>query len=409
MNLDANLLKKDFPILDRKINGSDLVYLDNAATSQKPQAVIDSMVTFYSKYNANIHRGIYTISEEATSLYENSRKSVADFINSLPEEIIFTKGTTESLNILSSWAETFLKKGDVVLITEGEHHSNLIPWQVVCKKTGATLEYVKIDENGNFPIENFKEKLNEFNGRIKIVSMFHVSNVLGNILPVKEITKLAKEKGAYVIVDGAQAVPHMKVNVKDLGCDFYAFSAHKMLGPTGVGVLWGKKEILEKIEPVEFGGGMMREVTFENSTWADMPHKFEAGTPNIGGVAEFSSAINYLKNVGMENIEKYERELVSYACEKLAEIQGLRILGTKNMDERSGLVSFSIEGIHPHDIASVLSAKGICVRAGQHCAAPLHKKLGIMASTRASFYFYNTTSDINALASGVKEAIKILS
>lgn len=405
--MDIEKIKKDFPIFSRKVNGHELVYLDSAATSQKPQSVIDAISDYYSKHNANVHRGIHTLSEESTELYEASRKKVAKFIGaSTPEEIIFTKGATESLNrVAISWGLQNLKKGDVVLLTDLEHHSNLVPWQEETKVAGAKIEFLKSDRNGEISLEQLKSRLSR---EVKLVSLAHSSNVLGTILPVKEMCKLAHGAGALVCVDGAQAVPHLLVNVQSLGCDFYAFSAHKMLGPTGIGVLWARKEILENLEPYEFGGGMINEVSYTKATWAKIPERFEAGTPNIADAIGFGAAIDYLESVGMENIRKHEVELNKYTFEALGKIEGLEILGPKEPGKRTGLVSFTVKGIHPHDIAAVLDQSGIAVRSGHHCAMPLHNKLGVSASTRASYYLYNSKEDIDKLAEGIKRAIQIL-
>ncbi len=398
----------DFPILKRKLDDNKLVYLDNAATSQKPGQVIDAITDFYSNHNANVHRGIHTLSEEATEMYENARKRVADFIGaSRPEEVIFTKGTTESLNrVAISWGLQNLKEGDVVLITDFEHHSNLIPWQEEARMVGAKVEYLESDQNGEISLEQFKEKLHD---RVKLISIVHASNVLGTILPVKEMCKLAREKNIKVCIDGAQAVPHMKVNVQSIGCDFYAFSGHKMLAPTGIGVLWAKKEILETLEPYEFGGGMISEVTYEKSTWAEIPEKFEAGTPNIEGAIGLGAAIDYLQNIGMDNIRNHEVELNKYALESLGKIKGVRIIGPLDPEKRTGLVSFTVEGVHSHDVAAVLNSIGVAVRSGHHCVMPFHKKLGLPATTRASWYLYNQKEDIDKLVEGINKAIEILS
>lgn len=401
-------MKEDFPILNRIINGSRLVYLDNAATTQKPVQVVNAISDFYLNHNANVHRGIHTLSEEATQMYEDARKKVAEFIGAIhPEEVIFTKGTTESLNrVAIGWVLANLKKDDVILVTDLEHHSNLIPWQEEARMIGAKVEILDTDANGEISLNQLEEKLRT--GKVKFVSIAHASNVLGTILPVKEICKIAHKYGVLVCVDGAQAVPQMKVNVQSLHCDFYAFSAHKMLGPTGIGVLWAKKELLGKMEPYEFGGGMIDEVTYDKATWAELPEKFEAGTPNVAGAVGLAAAINYLEMIGMDSIRKHEVELTAYALIKLNEIEGLKILGPKDPEKRTGLVSFTIEGIHSHDIASVLNSEGIAVRSGHHCCMPLHKKLNIPASTRASFYIYNPKEDIDVLIAGLQKAIKVL-
>ena len=392
--------KQDFPIFE-----SNIVYLDSAATSQKPQQVIDEISAFYTKYNSNIHRGIYPLSEKATQLYNSAREKIKTFIKAAhPEEIIFTGGTTQSLNFTADFARNILKKGDKVLITEAEHHSNIIPCQIVCRKTGANLIYINILENGSFDLQDFEEKMDS---KVKFVSVAQVSNVLGIQFPVKKITAIAKKYKAYVSIDGAQAVSHLDVNVQSIGCDFYSFSGHKMLGPTGIGVLYIKKEIQDKVEPYLYGGGMMFKVERQNSTWAKPPEKYEAGTPNIAGAVGLGAAVDYINNIGIENILENENVLINYAYDKLSKIKGLKILGKR--ENRTGLISFTLEGIHPHDIASVLSSLGICVRAGQHCAIPLHDKLKIPASTRASFHLYNTKEDIDKLVKGLKEAVKFFS
>ena len=395
-----------FQILNRKINGKSLVYLDNAATSQKPQEVVDAIVGYYENHNANVHRGIHTLSEEASEMFENARKNVASFIGAPhTEEVIFTKGTTDSINAIAlTWAVQVLKPGDVILTTDMEHHSNLVPWQVAAQKTGAILKALSIDEEGAFPMDAYKAALKE---HVKIVAVTQASNVMGTILPVKEISKLAHEAGAKAVIDGAQANPHLAVNVSSLGCDFYAFSGHKMLGPTGIGVLWGRKELLEQMDPYEYGGGMIDTVSATQSTWAPLPAKLEAGTPNICGAVGLSAAINYLKNIGMEKVRQHEIEITEYALAKLDKIEGIRILGPKNANERTGLVSFTIDKIHSHDLASVLNTEGIAVRSGHHCCMPLHKKFNIPSTTRVSFYIYNTKEDVDRLIEGIEKALKI--
>jgi cysteine desulfurase / selenocysteine lyase len=405
--MDTKELRKDFPILSRKINGRKLVYLDNAATSQKPKQVINAITAYYEKHNSNVHRGLHTLSEEATDMYEEARRKVAKFIRAAyPEEIIFTRNTTEALNrVNSSWAINNLKKGDVILTTNSEHHSNLIPWQILAKYTEATLEFIEVNENGKIPLAKFEKVITD---KVKLIAISHASNTLGTIFPVKRICKLAKEVGARVVVDGAQALPHMEVNVQSLGCDFYAFSGHKMLGPTGIGVLWAKKELLEKMEPYEYGGGMIRNVTTQDATWADIPDKFEAGTPNIAGAVGLGAAIDYLSDIGMENIREHEVKLNKYALEKLSMVGGISIFGPKDPQKRTGLIAFTIDGIHAHDIASVLSSEGVAVRSGHHCTMPLHKSLEIPASVRASYYLYNTSEEIDVLVKGIEKAKKIL-
>lgn len=405
--LNVEKIKKDFPILSREINGKPLAYLDNAATSQKPSSVIKAITDYYENHNANVHRGIHALSEEATQMYEDSRKNVARFIGAdSQEEVIFTKGCTESLNrVAFEWAFENLKEGDIILTTDMEHHSNLIPWQRVTERTGAKLKVLPTDSNGDVSLSVFEK---EITPEVKLVAVTHASNVLGTILPVKKICNLAKKVGAVVVVDGAQAAPHLRVNVAGLGCDFYCFSGHKMLGPTGIGVLWGKRELLEKLEPYEYGGGMIKQVEVKKSTWADLPEKFEAGTPNIAGAIGLSAAVDYLNKVGMENIQKHEEELNKYALNKLSEVPDLTVLGGKDPTMRTGLVSFTVKGIHGHDVAAVLNSEGVAVRSGHHCAQILHKKLGISSSTRASYYLYNDKEDIDRLVAGIKKAKRIL-
>jgi cysteine desulfurase/selenocysteine lyase len=403
---DLNKIKEDFPILGRKVYDHPLVYLDNAATSQKPQLVLDTLVSYYSKSNANVHRGIHTLSEEATDLYENARKEVGKFIGSRNEkEIIFTKGTTDGLNALAIRLGDSITSDDEIVTTDFEHHSNFIPWLLLAKKTGAKSVVVESDEQGLISIDKFREVINN---KTRIVALAHASNVLGTILPVKEISKIAHENGALLVIDGAQAIPHLKVNVESLGCDFYCFSGHKMLGPTGIGVLWGRSELLDKLEPFEYGGGMIDEVSYSDATWAHLPEKFEAGTPNIAGAIGLGAACSYLASIGMENVREHELDLLRYTFEKLALIPSLKILGPRDIQQRTGLVSFTIEGIHSHDLASVLSALGIAVRSGHHCTMPYHNKHKISASTRVSYYIYNTVEDVDKLIIGINEAIKTL-
>lgn len=406
MNIEE--IKKDFPILKRKIGEADLVYLDNAATTQKPFHVIASITSYYENHNANVHRGLHTLSEEASELYDSARKKVAGFINAVyPEEIVFTKGATESLNMVAiSWALKNIKKNEKILLTNFEHHSNIIPWQKVAEKTGAQLKIVRADKDGLLSTSEFKEAVDE---TVRLVCVAHASNVLGTVVDVKEISKIAHSKGALVCVDGAQAVPHLPVNIQSLGCDFYSFSGHKMLAPMGIGVLYVKREIMEKMDPYQFGGGMIKSVSFENSDWAEGPQKFEAGTPNVEGAVGLASAIDYLNNVGMSQIRDHEISLNDYALKKLGDVEGVKIIGPKNPEDRTGLVSFYSEKVHAHDIASVLNTVGVAVRSGHHCAMPLHKDLGIPATVRASYYIYNDTADIDKLVEGVTKALKMLS
>lgn len=406
--LNVEDIKKDFPIMARKINGKELVYLDSAATSQKPLRVIEAITDYYKNHNANVHRGIHTLSEEATEMYENSRKKVSDFIvASRPKEVIFTAGATDSLNMVAmSWAAKNLKKDDEILITDAEHHSNLVPWQIVSNLLGTKLKVLDLDLSlGNDFLPLFEREMTE---RVKLVSLFHASNVTGAVMPVKEVCKLAKKHGAVVSVDGAQAVPHMKVNVTGLGCDFYSFSSHKMLGPTGVGVLWAKEEHLQNMEPFKYGGGMIDTVETHVSTWADIPERFEAGTPNVAGVIGLGVAVDYLNSLGMDNVSAHEEGLNEYAFKELGKIEGLHILGSQNPKNRAGMVSFVIDGIHSHDLAAIFNTEGIAVRSGHHCTMPLHNKLKISSSTRASYYVYNDTHDIDRMIEAVYKAKEIL-
>lgn len=412
--LKTNKIKQDFPIFKRKINGRPLIYLDSASTSQKPQQVIDAVMSVYKYRNANIHRGIYTISEETTKLFEGARDKVAKFINAKDSsEIIFTHNTTEALNIVAYGLGQTLKKGDTILISEMEHHSNIVPWQRVAKAKGAQLLFIPIDSNGELVLPNFKQIKN-----LKIVSLAHVSNVLGIINPIQEIVKKVRSQKLEVtiIVDAAQSVPHMPVDVQRLGCDFLAFSGHKMLAPTGVGVLWGRKKILEKIEPLLVGSHMIREVTKKKSTWNDLPWKFEPGTAAIEAVIGLGVAIDYLNKIEMEEIRDRERKLTKYALEKLEDVEEISIYGPKPVYdqytgisgiERSGVISFNIEGVHSHDVAQILDGEGICIRSGHHCAMPLHQRLGIEASCRTSFYLYNDKEDIDKLIEGINKVKKI--
>lgn len=405
--IDFAEIKKDFPIFNRKVNGNNLVYLDSAATSQKPNLVIDGINDYYENHNANVHRGIHTLSEEATELYEGARSKVANFVNATSSsEVIFTAGTTDGINFLAdSLGKLVLEKDSIILTTVAEHHSNMLPWQQIAAKYGAKVEYINVDLDGYINPLEISQKLT---AKVRIVALFHASNVSGQILPIKEISKDAHKVGAVVVVDGAQAIPHLPVNVQNLGCDFYVFSGHKMLSPTGIGVIWGKKELLHRLAPYRTGGGMIDAVYLDHATWAEIPEKFEAGTPNIEGAVGLAKAIDYLQTIGMENIHNHEVSLLKYAFSKLKTIEGLHIIGKSQVENRTGLISFYIDKIHPHDIASVLSGDGIAVRSGQHCTMPLHNALKIPASTRASFYLYNDFSDIDALVASLEKAKKIL-
>ncbi len=406
--IDTNKIKEDFPIFKRKFNGKELVYLDNAATTQKPQDVIRAITEFYENHNANVHRGIHTLSEEASDMFESSRKKVQNFIGAAsPEEVIFTLNSTDSLNLIAyGWALSHLEKDDEIVISDMEHHSNFVPWQQLTLEKGAKMVFMESAKYGNEGDAHLlREKINE---RVKIVVVSHASNVTGRINPIKEISKITKSVGAILVVDGAQAVPNISVNVQSLGCDFYVFSAHKMLGPTGVGILWGRKELLESMNPYRYGGGMISTVSEESSTWADLPDRLEGGTPNIADVIGFGAAIDYINKVGIDNIREHEVELSNYALKELKKINGLYILGSTDAEKRTGLVSFHVDGMHSHDIAAILNTKGVAVRSGHHCAMPLHTKLNVSSSTRASYYLYNTKKDIDALISAIKKAEKIL-
>ena len=399
-------LRNDFPIFKKKINGKDLVYLDNASTTQKPYSVINSITDFYSNYNSNIHRAVYQLAEEATELYEQSRKKIANFINVRPEEIIFTRNTTESINLIAhSWARSNLKKDDVIAITEIEHHSNIVPWQILCQEIGTRLEYVGIDENGFLDVEYLIELISS--RKVKLVSISHMSNVLGTIVPIERIVKTAHQYDIPVIVDGAQSVPHMPVDVKNLDCDFLVFSAHKMLGPTGVGVLYAKKELLEKMKPFMGGGDMIKEVFKFHTNYNEVPYKFEAGTPNIADVVGFGAAVDYLEKIGMENIRKHEIYLTEYALESMQSLKYITIYGPMDSKFRGGVISFNIADIHPHDLATIMNDHGIAIRSGHHCAQVLMQRLDVPATSRASFYIYNTKEEIDKFVNAIKEAGRI--
>jgi len=390
-------IKKDFPIF----TNSDLVYLDNAATSQKPQSVLDAVDSLYKEANANVHRAIYSLGSEATKRYEGSRKKVAEFIGAQTEnEIVFTSGTTESINLLARSIGNTLKPDDEILISEMEHHSNIVPWQLAAKRTGATLRYIPITESGELDLS---EPNKYFTANTKIVSLTQMSNVLGTINPIKELSQLAHNVDAIMIVDGAQGASHIPVNIQELECDFYAFSGHKMLGPTGIGVLWGKTELLNEIEPFMGGGEMINVVTMEESTWNDIPYKFEAGTPNFAQAVGLGAAIDYLENIGMSNVETHENSLTDYALKKLNEINGIRIHGSA--PNRGGVISFNVDGIHPHDLAQFLNEDNIAIRVGHHCAQPLLKTLGETATARLSFYIYNDERDVDKFCASI-ETIK---
>ncbi|QKG83597.1 cysteine desulfurase [Kroppenstedtia pulmonis] len=395
-----NRYAKDFPILNQEINGNPLVYLDSSATSQKPQSVIEAMEQYYREYNSNVHRGVHTLGSKATDAYEGAREKVRRFIHAAStKEILFLRGTTAALNLVaSSYARTRLNKGDEILLSPSEHHSNLIPWQQAAKATGATIKYFELEPDGTLDLEKAKEVISE---RTKLVSIAQVSNVLGTVFPIKELAALVHQQGGILVVDGAQSAPHMKVDVQDLDCDFFAFSAHKMMGPTGIGVLYGKEALLEEMEPVEFGGEMIDHVDLYESTWKELPWKFEGGTPIIAGAVGLGAAIDYLEQVGMDQVEEHDRQLAAYAQEKLEAMEGITLYGPRH--NRMGLVTFNLDGVHPHDVATVLDAEGIAVRAGHHCCQPLMRWLNASATARASFYLYNDESDIDRLVEGLQK------
>ena len=404
--VNSYALRNDFPIFKKKINGKELVYLDNASTTQKPYSVIDSITDFYTNYNSNIHRAVYQLAEEATELYEQSRKKIANFINACPEEIVFTRNTTESINLIAhSWARSNLKKDDGVVITELEHHSNIVPWQILCQEIGTRLEYVGIDENGFLDLEHMIELISS--KKVKLVSLSHMSNVLGTIVPIERIIKIAHEHGIPVIVDGAQSVPHMPVNVKNMDCDYLVFSAHKMLGPTGVGVLYAKKELLENMRPFMGGGDMIKEVFKFHTNYNEVPYKFEAGTPNIADVVGYGAAIDYLEKIGMENIRRHEISLTEYALESMLSLKYVTVYGPRDPKYRGGVISFNIADIHPHDLATIMNDHGIAIRSGHHCAQVLMQRLDVPATSRASFYIYNTKEEIDKFVNAIKEAGRI--
>ncbi|KAF2515863.1 cysteine desulfurase [Flavobacterium zhairuonense] len=403
--LDIQKIRADFPILSQTVNGKPLVYFDNGATSQKPQVVIDAEVKYYNEINANIHRGVHTLSQLATDAYEISRGKVKDHINAkFAHEVLFTSGTTHGINLVANGFASILKPGDEVVVSSLEHHSNIVPWQMLCEKTGAILKVIPIDDNGELIITEFDKLLSD---KTKIVTVNHISNALGVINPIKYIIDKAHAVGAAVLIDGAQAVPHLKPNVQELDCDFYAFSGHKMCGPTGTGILYGKEEWLNKLPPYQGGGEMIKEVTFEKTTYADLPHKFEAGTPNIAGGIVLGTAIDYLNEIGFDKIHEYENELLEHATKRLNEIEGIRIYG--NTKNKASVVSFNIDGIHPYDVGSIIDKLGIAVRTGHHCAQPIMNFFCIPGTIRASFSFYNTKEEIDAMVEAVKKAQTMLS
>ncbi|HLC24418.1 MAG TPA: cysteine desulfurase [Nitrosopumilaceae archaeon] len=403
--INIETIRRDFPILQRKVhNNKPLVYFDNAATTQKPIQVIDSIHNYYLNYNSNIHRAVHQLAEEATAAYELTRDKVAKFINSKNrEELIFVRGTTEAINLIAySWGRQNVQKDDIVVTTEYEHHSNIVPWQLLTKEKEAKLEYIGVDDNGELILDQLDDYLNT--GRVKLVTFSHVSNVLGTITNAEEIIRQCHKKGVKVLVDAAQSVPHMKVDVQKLDCDFFAFSAHKMLGPTGVGVLWARKEILENMQPFNGGGDMIREVHKYETTWNDLPYKFEAGTPNIADVIGFSAALDYLENIGMDKVREHEIELTKYALEKMSTIKGIKLYGTSDMKKRGGVISFNLGDIHPHDLATIIDEDGVAIRSGHHCAQVLMERLDVSATSRASFYIYNTKEEVDVFIRSLNRA-----
>ncbi|MBL4651942.1 MAG: cysteine desulfurase [Flavobacteriales bacterium] len=403
---NINKIRADFPILSRKVYGKPLIYLDNAASSQKPSQVIDTISHYYENEHSNIHRGVHHLSAEATKRYEEARKTVQRFIGAEhSHEIIFTKGTTDAINLVAnSFGNKFLNEGDEVIVSTLEHHSNIVPWQMICEARGAMLKVIPINEAGELLIDEFKLLLSD---KTKIVAVNHVSNALGTINPIKEIITEAKRRDIPVLIDGAQAVPHMKVDVQELDCDFYAFSSHKMFGPTGVGILYGKEKLLNDIPPYQGGGDMIDKVTFEKTTYNDLPHKFEAGTPNIAGGIGLKAAIDYMNEIGVENIAAAERELLDYATQEITQIESVRLIGTAK--EEASVLSFLVKDIHPYDIGTILDRLGVAVRTGHHCTEPLMDRFKIPGTVRASFAFYNTKSEIDVFISALKKAISMLS
>ncbi len=402
--LDVERVREDFPVLGQTVNGRPVVYLDSAATSQKPRQVIDAVRSFYEEYNSNVHRGVHALSQHATRAYEGARKKMRRFLNAeRTEELVFVRGTTEAMNLVAqSFARPRLKPGDEVLVTHMEHHSGIVPWQMVCEETGAELKVAPIDERGQLIPEELEKRLSE---RTKIVSVVHVSNALGTVNPVKWIAERAHEKGATVVVDGAQGAPHMAVDVQELGCDFYALSGHKMFGPSGVGVLYGRSELLEAMPPYQGGGEMIKSVTFEKTLYDDPPQKFEAGTPNIAGGIGLGAAVDYLEGIGMGTVEAHERELVRYASEAVGAIDGVELVGTA--DVKAGVVSFVMHAAHPHDIGTIVDAQGVAIRTGHHCTQPLMERFGVAATARASFALYNTHEEVDTLVRAIQKVREV--
>ncbi|MBI5948667.1 MAG: cysteine desulfurase [Chloroflexi bacterium] len=403
--MDPRRLRADFPILDQDVNGYPLVYLDNAATTQKPRQVIDALVHYYENDNANIHRGIHTLAQRATAAYEASRVKAAAHIGAQPQEIVFTRNATEAINLVArAWGDANIREGDEIVLTAMEHHSNIVPWQLLALRKGAVLRYANVTDTGYLDFDHLRSLIGP---RTKLVSVAHMSNVLGVINPVADIAEAARAAGAFLLVDGAQGAPHLPVDVESLGCDFYAFSAHKMLGPTGVGVLWGREGLLATMDPFLGGGEMISLVHEDMSTWADLPHKFEAGTPNIADVIAFGAALDYLRDLGMPAVRAHEMAITAVAIDALSAIPGLHVHGPKAVEDRGGAVSFAVDGIHPHDMSTILDSYGVAIRAGHHCAQLLMRRLGVPATNRASFYIYNDTADVDRLTAAIREAIKV--
>ncbi len=401
-------IRKDFPVLNRRVrDDKKLVYLDNAATTQKPNQVIDAITDYYQNHNSNIHRAVHALAEESTEAFEVTRDKVASFLNiQNREEIVFVRGTTEAINLVGyAWGRDNVQKGDIVVTTEYEHHSNIVPWQLLTQEVGAELKYIDIDDNGELMLDQLDEYL--ATGKVKLVAISHVSNVLGTITDIQQVITKSKNAGAKILVDGAQAVPHMKVDIDKLGCDFYAFSAHKMLGPTGVGILWARKEILENMKPFHGGGDMIREVHKYETTWNDLPYKFEAGTPNVADVICFAAAIDYLSNIGMDNIRNHEIELTQYALEKMSKVKGLTIYGPRDPQKASGVISFNFNDVHPHDVATIIDKNGVAIRSGHHCAQVLMEKLNVAATNRASFYIYTTKEEVDTLIDSLEQVAQV--
>ena len=405
-NLDVAKIRGDFPILRQQVHGRPLVYLDNAATSQKPQMVIDTLDRYYSAENSNVHRGVHTLSQLATEEYEGARTKIRHLLNAADDrEIIFVRGTTEGINLVAqSYGRQNIREGDEIIITTMEHHSNIVPWQILCEEKGARLRIIPINDDGELLVDEFEKLLGP---RTKLVSLVHISNALGTVNPVEQIVEMAHSRGVPVLVDGAQSVPHMPIDVQKMGCDFFVFSGHKLYGPTGIGVLYGRADLLESMPPYQSGGDMIKSVTFEKTLYNVLPYKFEAGTPNIAGVVGLGAAVDYVTSLGFEHIASHERELLRYGTECVSKIEGLRIIGTAR--EKAGIISFVLSDVHPHDIGTILDSEGVAVRTGHHCTQPLMERFGVPATARASFGFYNTKSEIDTLVKGINKVLEVFS